>query len=381
MLISVAASADLAIVVENLSFASEIESEWLEILIRVCGDIPELWNPKKPSVLMEDETDMAMHSSGGDSLQAPQTAPSTTLDSHGSSHHTALREANPPYRGNPSAGPFVGQLGSNFPPASAYDNHGSFRQSRRLPHPSLSQPGQAVRGGHFGSSYSLPHPPLSDSTFAVHHGNDVASQSLPNLPSEVNNWSMDTSGLGEDWSGFDVVFMGHYGHVPGPSSIQHQNFQHSPHFSIPTVPSNTPLSSAPAHDASSVAMTGHNVPQAFGNVPRAFGGTSHRSHTSASTQSRTSGARDAVDLERARGATLATRNSLLRTRGSRLNEYSHLILTSVRLYYDSMHRVLCSDYLRMPLPDGHRRALLQAPHHIGQLMVCVYLDWKRDMET
>lgn len=389
----VAASADVEIAAKNLVYTSEFEFLWLEALIRICGDLPELWNHKVLSTYVaQREADFPYCGDSGGLAQV------TAYDNHGSSRSSSHQSSFdvPPataYDNHDLSCPSSHQSSFEVPPATAYDSHGSFHPSL---HPSRSKFGLAMYESTFHSSYSLPHPSLSNPAFAMYYGDGGASRSLPDLPSGTDSQTQGASGVGSDWSGHNVVSMGHHKHVSGPSSIQHQNLQHVPHSFIPmtvaqSIPSNashsdripsaassTPFNGGPVSSNSSLPSAAAPVamPTAVTrpNVPQAFGDSSDGSHSTAEVA-------DAVELEHAKTATLAARNSLMRARGSRLGEYSHLMLTAMGVHYDSMHRVLCGEYLEVPLLSQHREALLETPHSIGQLMVCVYIDWKRDMDV
>ena len=70
----------------HLKSSSEIEFAWLAILVRLCGDFPELWRPSKSppfeiSGTWEDENLMALDNPSAASLQTPQSMPIELPDS------------------------------------------------------------------------------------------------------------------------------------------------------------------------------------------------------------------------------------------------------------------------------------------------------------
>ena len=76
--------------VKNLAAASAIQVDWLDIFIRIFGDLPELWNPVPSSTYPPSGTsnpgcpkngnDMHTSTSNTGSFRTPQTIPSSMLD-------------------------------------------------------------------------------------------------------------------------------------------------------------------------------------------------------------------------------------------------------------------------------------------------------------
>lgn len=243
----------------HLKSSSEIEFAWLAILVRLCGDFPELWRPSKSppfeiSGTWEDENLMALDNPSAASLQTPQSMPIELPDS--SSVDGAQDEVT-------SAGPsaiFDNDFDLSQPPFSqsvpnpapfAYQDSSGFSPS--FPYPPLSAPAQTAFESESASFHSLPfNMPLSG--FDVYDGDFSASHSLPNLPIETSGQSMDFGGAGGSWSGYNFFSSEHNqnGALSGSDSVSYANLQTGLHPSVPM----TGVPSTPSDASQSIATPG-----------------------------------------------------------------------------------------------------------------------------
>ncbi|PIL32901.1 hypothetical protein GSI_05025 [Ganoderma sinense ZZ0214-1] len=367
----------------NIRFVSDVKAEWLELFLRVFGDFPELWgitpsstySPIGPSASNRNSINSFISDAG--SFPAAQAVPSSMLGIP-----TSLNVDRP--EGN-SAGP-----SATYP-----DEASSFQLF-------LAQSGPEL----ISAMSSHPTPPLSlyDST-GMYHGDTYASQSLPNLPYGATSEDIVMDGLEGDYSGYDPMSWGHHGHASGPSSTQYNPQRFVPEATVQTAPSDTGLSAMTPHAA---LGTSHSVtgtpslrnPVASDGLPFAFmpgvtpvvtaghgvrhglGSTSRRSFDPAPAQSPQSpGIGEAIGREIERANTLANRTLRLRERSNHLDEYLELLLSSSRLFYDGMFRVVGSDTLAIPLPLDHREAMLDLAENLDRVMDLIDADLERDMET
>lgn len=427
----IAMSANYVTVVKNLSFSSKIEESWLDIFLRVFGDLPEVWGlessypPAGPSGSSEDGN-MSTYIPDAVPFQTPQTIPSMLetpaslgIDGgvgnsagpsdgqswNGSSLQSFQTVSNPgsdTYQSGFVAPPFPGPSVSDSFTATPYDNSG-------LPQPlaylMAENAEQGVYQGDFGSTTSLPLISFPDSALDVYHGDASASHSLPNLPFIDTGGGMQIDGVDAGWSAYNAASLGHHGDVSESGSTQYDNFLSGPQRSnlataVQSAPANASQFTMPPHAttgatpastsslgnsmAFSAPLTSASTPfparkvTASPNVRQGIRSNSRR-FAPAPMRPRDK-IRDAIATENARAITLANRNGLLRSRTGYLAEYLQVFLINLRFFYDGLYRILCSEYVGVPLTAEHRAALLEGPKSIGQMMACMFRDWKRDME-
>ena len=235
---------------------SPTQFAWMDPLIRICGDLLELWSlaPSPIAVPSESENTMALDISSVSSLHISQTMPLDLLDASSfdagqnevDSAGTSAMNSN----GFDALQPFVSQSvsnrgramydsastssNSNFPYPSV-SNHAqamydgaSTSSNSNLPYPSVSNHARAMYDGAStssnsdlpyplvsipapamwaASSNSLPYPSLSDSAFGV-YGGELGTHSLPNLPFGDASQGMGTGGVDGSWSGYSPVSSG-----------------------------------------------------------------------------------------------------------------------------------------------------------------------------
>ncbi|KAM5532480.1 hypothetical protein V8D89_013833 [Ganoderma adspersum] len=281
---------------KNLAAASTIQVDWLDIFIRIFGDLPELWNPVPSSTypptgtsnpgFPENGNDMHTSTSNTGSFQTPQTLPSSMLDLPGSN------------------GLGVGSTGpSSMCPGGVGSPQPCLRQL-------ISDPTPVGYQGHALPSQPIPHQSLPESASGVYHGGIGGWHSLPNLSSGVVIQGMPTGWL--DGSSSDS------GTLQEPAPVLSNS-----------VPSNVPPVFPSVPVVSHMAAAGHSVRRQAGD------GASHRSSTPEPEQPRVSWIGDAVALENAKATAFAGRNSL--------SEHSQILLT---FFHDPLHRLLLANLPR-----------------------------------
>ncbi|KAM5534188.1 hypothetical protein V8D89_012095 [Ganoderma adspersum] len=365
----------------HLKSRSKIEFAWLDILIRLCGDFPELWHPSDAA-----------------SLQTPQSMPIELPDS--SSFDVAQDEVT---SAGPSAifdndfdllQPPFSQSVSNPAPFASQDSSGF---SPSLPYPALSNPALAAFESESASFHSLPFTLLSEPVFNVYDSDFSVSHSLPNLPVGTSGQGTDVGGAGGSWSGYNFSSEHNQnGPLSGSNSVNYANLQNGLHPSVPmtgvpSTPSDAsqsvatpgvvrdglhgPISSLHDSTASdtSLVSTDHSLPQVYMDA-------STRSSGSASLQSQTSETRDAILVEGAKARTLANQTTLIRTQINFLEEYSQLFHANERFYHDRVHRLLLFNFLDIPYPDERKAALGPGADEMARGLAGLHDKWLQNIQ-
>ncbi|PIL33493.1 hypothetical protein GSI_04116 [Ganoderma sinense ZZ0214-1] len=383
---------------ENLPYLDTLSSIWMEMFLRVFGDLPEVWNKK----LSEIRAIPAQ----GTAPSMPGVPGSFNVERRGgasvgpSQPFQSVFNPVPPTYGA-SFGPFDSlpvPMDSASSTTMMYDQPGP---SQSLPYPALFDPLQDFYGGEVGSSHSLPLTFLSDPALGMRPDNNTSSHSLPNPPFGAISEGMHTGGLNGDWTSYNPVSLGHRGQLSGSGSTQNENSRRGPQPSNLTRSVQPTLANAyesvPTMNATSTAMNTSNsfldnamasyTPMSSGSAPaptiagtarksvrQGPGGTSRRAKGQASIK-------DTIAYERARASTLTCRNNNFRCQSDRLAQFLQLLTENIRFFFDSLHRLLCSDYLEIPIPMEHRVALLGGAQAIGRVMAYLFTEWKEDIEA
>lgn len=332
----------------------------------------------------------------GNSAGPSATSPSRVVGSSLSSRSVATSTSATHWTGFEPSGSLPVSSGSDSFTRAIYDQPSPYRS---LPHPALLT---RANPGHLGSSHSLPYTPLPDSALGVHRGYVGSSHSLPNLPYDAIRQDTYTGGFNGGRSDYNPVSLRH-GHGSGSGFIQHGNLYRDPR------PSDRTAVQATLAKATQSTVTRCSTPHEFNSVfdnsvasklyppctptsiaapegtashsnSRGLVSTSRRPFPSTSGQARSSRIKDAIIVENAKAERLSHVIDCLRMQSNHLDESMPLFLAATGFFFDGMERVMCGDYLGVPIPEGHRAALEASGDFISGLMARWVVNWKLGVE-